>query len=84
MSLEAPEEDYRWNRLVQGWKSTVDAFCASEADQGIGRFLHYAALAQSIDALPRGVPEGEHADARVLPSNERVALMTVHGAKGLQ
>lgn len=82
--LAAPEEDERWERLVQGWKTTVEAFCASEPDQRIGRFLRYAALGQPVDTLPRTVSGSDETDPRSLASNERVALMTVHSAKGLE
>jgi len=82
--LASPEEDERWDRLVQGWNTTVEAFCVNEPDQSIGRFLHYAALAQPVDALPRGISNGEETNTRSLASGERVALMTIHSAKGLE
>ena len=82
--LAAPEEDERWERLVQGWKTTIEAFCASDPDQRIGRFLRYAALAQPVDTLPRARSGSDEADPRSLAAIERVALMTVHSAKGLE
>ncbi|MGH2614235.1 MAG: UvrD-helicase domain-containing protein [Thermomicrobiales bacterium] len=82
--VDAPEEDDAWDRLVRGWRTTVEAFCASEPDQGIARFLRYAALAQPVDALPRSLPTGDAPDPRSLGATERVTLMTVHSAKGLE
>jgi superfamily I DNA/RNA helicase/DNA polymerase III epsilon subunit-like protein len=82
--LAAPEEDDAWERLARGWRITVDAFCASDQDQGIARFLRYAALAQPVDTLPRSSPTGDSQDPRLLAAIERVTLMTVHSAKGLE
>jgi superfamily I DNA/RNA helicase len=53
-------------------------------DHGIGSFLRYAALAQPIDALPRGPSGNGVADPRTLTADERVSLMSVHSAKGLE
>lgn len=83
-AIAASDEDEAWERLVRGWRMTVDAFCASEPDQGIGRFLHFAALAQPLDALPKRVHAGDGNDPRSLGPDQRVALMTVHSAKGLE
>lgn len=78
------EEDDRWARFRQGWVSAVAGFCASTEDWGIGGFLRYAALAQPIDALPHTTTANGDADPRVLTADERVTLMTVHSAKGLE
>ena len=62
----------------------MTAFEISEPGGGIDRFLRYAALAQPIDSsAPRG--SGEDAqDPRGLGPLQRVALLSVHSAKGLE
>lgn len=83
---EVPDrvEELRWERLEQGWHAAVEAFCAGETDPSVGRFLHFAALAQPIDIPSEPGPVIGHADPRFLGPMERVALMTVHSAKGLE
>jgi superfamily I DNA/RNA helicase/DNA polymerase III epsilon subunit-like protein len=82
-ALAAPEDDLRWQRLTEAWQAVVADFAASEPDLRVARFLRYAALAQPIDALSRADgPDDE--DPRRLPRRERVALMSVHSAKGLE
>jgi superfamily I DNA/RNA helicase/DNA polymerase III epsilon subunit-like protein len=78
------DEDERWERLQSGWSTAVEAFCSGTSDRGIASFLRYAALAQPIDSLPRATPANGAADPRTLTAEERVALMTVHSAKGLE
>jgi DNA helicase-2/ATP-dependent DNA helicase PcrA len=80
---EDGEEDARWERLVTGWRGAVEAFCVGERDRSLPRFLHYAALAQPIDTHAPA-SGGERGDPRALPHAQRVALMTVHSAKGLE
>lgn len=82
--LATSAEDDAWERFAKGWKATVDAFCANERDRGIGRFLHFAALAQPLDVLPRLAADSDGSDPRALGPEQRVALMTVHSAKGLE
>ncbi len=80
----SPDEDDRWDRFERGWRSAVDRFCAGAPDRGIGRFLHYAALAQPIDTLPGVASESGSVNPRALTADERVTMMTVHSAKGLE
>ncbi len=81
--LATSEENGAWDRFAKGWKATVDAFCANAHDHGIGRLLHFAALAQPLDVLSRLAANSDEPDPRSLGPEQRVALMTVHSAKGL-
>jgi DNA polymerase-3 subunit epsilon len=83
-AIVAEDDDARWQRLVDGWQAIVETLCRGEPDLKIDRFLRYAALAQPIDALPRGDVRGDDPDPRLLSRHERVNLMTVHSAKGLE
>ncbi|MFN8592900.1 MAG: UvrD-helicase domain-containing protein [Thermomicrobiales bacterium] len=80
----APEEDARWQELEAGWRAVVAAYELTSPGGGIAAFLRHVALAQPIDALPRtgSIPDG--AESAAAGREERVQLMTVHSAKGLE
>jgi superfamily I DNA/RNA helicase len=82
--LEAPDDDARWERMCDGWRSAVEAFDAVEPRGGVGQFLRHVALAQPVDSLPRGRTDGVDEATGRLGRGERVHLMTVHSAKGLE
>jgi DNA helicase-2/ATP-dependent DNA helicase PcrA len=64
----AHADDERLERLICGWRETVKAYVATAEDTSLAGFLHFAALATSIDG--DGAGDG------------RVTMMTVHSAKG--
>jgi DNA polymerase III epsilon subunit family exonuclease len=64
------EEDRRWDELSQRWQETLKIYQQTFDDRSLGAFLRYVELASTID--PR------HDDY------ERVTLMTIHSAKGME
>ena len=64
------EEDRRWNELALRWQETLSLYKRTFDDHSLGAFLSYVELAASID--PRG------------SDHERVTLMTIHAAKGME
>lgn len=76
-----PDEDGSWRRLTEQWRIAVDAFGRSAVDVGLHSFLAYARLAQPVDFLPTDDPVLDGDPGRA-PALDRVALMTVHAAKG--
>ena len=78
------EEDDRWDGFHQGWVSAVAGFCPSAEDRAIGGIFCYAALAQPNNTLSLAATGNDDVDPRALNADERVTLMTVHSAKGLE
>jgi len=63
-----PEEDRRWNELDQRWQAALRLYREAFDDQSLAAFLRYVDLATTIDHHPG--------------DEDRVAMMTIHGAKG--
>ncbi|GAC1548925.1 MAG: hypothetical protein NVS2B7_24990 [Herpetosiphon sp.] len=62
-----PADDLPWSDLEARWRTVVDHYCRTAGDLHLTAFLHYAALAAPLDCTS---DEG------------RVAMMTIHNAKG--
>lgn len=82
--LGTGDDDARWQRLIEGWRGAVETFASVEPHGGIDRFLRHVALAQPVDSLPRHRLSGRGTPPESLSRDERVHLMTVHSAKGLE
>ena len=70
MPTRIPDDDKRWDELVDRWRQMIDHYERSQADQSLAAFLHYAALAAPIDHPPE--------------DKGRVTMMTIHNAKGME
>ncbi|HEU5432706.1 MAG TPA: exonuclease domain-containing protein, partial [Thermomicrobiales bacterium] len=80
----SPADDDRWHRLVADWRAAVAAFERAATDTSLPAFLRHAALAASIDYVPTPDDPDDAADPRRIPVPGRVAMMTIHSAKGLE
>ncbi len=81
---ESPADDDHWRRLAEGWRAAVAAFERAASDRSLAAFLRRAALATSIDFVPTPDDPSDAADPRRIPAADRVAMMTIHSAKGLE
>lgn len=84
-----PADDTEWHAVLSRWRDMVGAYCLTTDDHSLRAFLHYAALAQNVDYQPLADPvppsgpiDAVESDPRRIPASERVAMMTVHQAKG--
>lgn len=87
ISAGAPADDAAWERLETRWREVVAAYRRTAADHGLHAFLTYAGLAEAVDYVPavdgaEAGDDGDEPDPRRMPLSERVAMMTVHAAKG--
>jgi superfamily I DNA/RNA helicase len=80
------EDDADWRDLGNRWREVAADYRRTAADPRLPAFLHQAALAEAIDYVPRArspiADTDAAADPRFVPLAERVAMMTVHSAKG--
>jgi DNA polymerase III epsilon subunit family exonuclease len=64
------DEDRHWDDLRTRWRAMLQHYCRTFADQSLQGFLRFTALATAIDYQAE--------------DNGRVALMTIHTAKGME
>jgi hypothetical protein len=86
-----PSDDADWELMEERWREAVAVYCRTASDCRLPAFLHYAALAQAIDYVPTVAPQPDATldrparfDPRRIPLIGRVAMMTVHAAKGME
>jgi superfamily I DNA/RNA helicase len=80
-----PADDTAWQVMEENWRTATAVFAGDGADNSLRAFLRYAAMAEPIDVVPLAEGPGPAAgDLRRLGKSERVAMMTVHSAKGLE
>lgn len=65
-----PEDDAAWNDIEERWQRMIEQYLRHTDDLSLQAFLQYAMLATTLD---------DQFDLR-----ERVTLMTIHAAKGLE
>jgi DNA polymerase III epsilon subunit family exonuclease len=63
-----PEEDRRWSDLESRWENALNLFGKAFYHDDLEEFLRFVKLASAIDHRPG--------------DEERISLMTIHGAKG--
>jgi superfamily I DNA/RNA helicase len=82
---ESPADDLTWATMEESWRTALDVYAQHGVDTSLAGFLRYAALAEPIDVVPLiDGPAAAADDPRRLGGQERVQLMTVHAAKGLE
>jgi DNA polymerase III epsilon subunit-like protein len=82
---ESPADDQTWAMMEESWRTALDVYAQHGVDTSLAGFLRYAALAEPIDLVPLvDGPATADDDPRRLGGQERVTLMTVHAAKGLE
>lgn len=85
---ESAADDQAWATMEAHWRSALEMYSRHGGDPSLAGFLRYAALAEAIDVVPLSDEPGAGAavddDPRRLGRKDRIAMMTVHSAKGLE